>query len=151
MFLAACDIRDRNDRLEEAVVADFEAVESGKVPDRSHWAARYPDLAAELEALVAHQDQVDSEAAASARLDHPNIVPLYEVGEADGRPYFSMKLIEGGSLAQRGLQGPRTETRGLVKLVATVARALHHAHQRGIIHRDLKPANILLDAGGEPH
>src|SRR6478736_5298675 len=60
MPLAACDIRDRNDRLEEAVVAYFEAVESGQVPDRSQWAARYPELAAELAEFFANQDQVDS-------------------------------------------------------------------------------------------
>src|ERR1051325_7600122 len=60
MPLVACDVRDRNDRLEEAVVAYFEARESGKVPDRSHWTARYPDLAAELEEFFANQDQVDS-------------------------------------------------------------------------------------------
>src|SRR5262249_7022372 len=60
MVLAPCDIRDRNDRLEEAVVAYFEAVESGHTPDRSQWAARYPELAAELAEFFANQDQVDS-------------------------------------------------------------------------------------------
>src|SRR5262249_48802305 len=90
-----------------------------------------------------------AEAATIGRLEHPNIVPVYEVGEHQGRHYFSMKLIKGGSLSRHLTlfnTGPLT-----APLLARVARAVHYAHQRGILHRDLKPANILLDSNGQPH
>jgi serine/threonine protein kinase/WD40 repeat protein len=90
-----------------------------------------------------------AETEAVARLDHPNIVPIYEVGELKGAPYFTMKLVEGGSLMDRvdGLISPGETARTIVK----VARAVQHAHERGVLHRDLKPGNILLDAQGEPY
>jgi tetratricopeptide (TPR) repeat protein/predicted Ser/Thr protein kinase len=91
-----------------------------------------------------------SEAEIAATLDHPNIVPIYEVGERDGQHYFTMKRIQGGSLVQH-LRLFAHSSRASARLVAKVARAVHHGHQRGILHRDLKPANILLDARGRPH
>jgi WD40 repeat protein/tRNA A-37 threonylcarbamoyl transferase component Bud32 len=91
-----------------------------------------------------------NEAATVALLDHPYVVPVYEVGERDGQMYFSMKLLSGGSLAGQ-LDRFRTQPRLAAEVVAQVARAVHHAHQRGVLHRDLKPSNILLDAEGQPH
>ncbi len=90
------------------------------------------------------------EASAAAGLDHQNIVPIYEIGEHDGRQYFSMKLVDGSSLRREmaTFQGRPTEA---ARLMVAVARAVHYAHQHGIIHRDLKPANILLDKQGQPH
>jgi tetratricopeptide (TPR) repeat protein/tRNA A-37 threonylcarbamoyl transferase component Bud32 len=95
------------------------------------------------------------EAEAVAALDHPHIVPLYQIGEwapagESPRPFFSMKLIEGCGLSSQ-LERFRNDPRAAARLVATVARAVHHAHQRQILHRDLKPSNIILDRDGQPH
>jgi WD40 repeat protein/serine/threonine protein kinase len=84
-----------------------------------------------------------AEAEAVAQLQHPNIVQIYEVGEHEGRPFFSLELVEGGSLASR-LAGRSQPPRESAEILGTLARAMHFAHQRGIIHRDLKPANVLL-------
>ncbi len=86
-----------------------------------------------------------TEAEAAANLDHPNIVPIYEIGEHDGQQYFSMKLIG------PGVRDQGSGVRETVRVMILVARAVHHAHQRGILHRDLKPGNILFDEHGDPH
>jgi serine/threonine protein kinase len=88
-----------------------------------------------------------AEAAMIARLQHPNIVQIYDVGEAAGRPYFVLEFVAGGSLAQH-LQGTPQPPRPAAQLVETLARAVHAAHANGVIHRDLKPANILLEGSG---
>jgi tetratricopeptide (TPR) repeat protein len=88
-----------------------------------------------------------SEAEAVARLQHPHIVQIYEVGEHDGVPYFSLEFVDGGSLKD-ALAGAPLPAGAAAALVETLARAIQAAHQRGIIHRDLKPANILLASGG---
>ena len=89
------------------------------------------------------------EAEAAATLEHPGIVPFYEIGEVDGQAFFAMKYVEGGSLAGR-LDEIRQQPRQAIAMLNKVAQAVHHAHQRGILHRDLKPANILIDDGNEP-
>lgn len=126
-----------------------------------------------LSGQFADADQVErfrKEARAVAILDHPGIVPIYEVGEFEGRNYLSMKLVEGRSLAsmmgefdlaatrRRTVADGRTpgpalkvRQRELALLLAEIARAVHYAHQRGVLHRDLKPGNILIDTGGRPH
>jgi peroxiredoxin/tRNA A-37 threonylcarbamoyl transferase component Bud32 len=86
----------------------------------------------------------------AGRLDHPNIVPIYQVGEHEGQHYFTMKFIEGGSLSEEVKRFSKS-FRKAAQLVATLARAVHHAHQRGILHRDIKPGNILIDEDGQPH
>lgn len=89
------------------------------------------------------------EAEAAASVDHPNILPIYEVGEADGLPFFTMKFATGGSLEQAG-SALRDDIRECVRLVMKTTHAVAYAHGKGILHRDLKPGNILLDASGEP-
>jgi serine/threonine-protein kinase len=88
-----------------------------------------------------------TEAEAAANLDHPGIVPIYEVGQCEGQHYFSMSFVEGQSLAEKVAQAP-LESRDAAALVRAVAEAVHYAHQKGVIHRDLKPENILLDREG---
>jgi serine/threonine protein kinase/Tfp pilus assembly protein PilF len=89
------------------------------------------------------------EAEAAAGLDHPNILPIYEIGETDGLPFFSMKFAAGGSLRSVA-SALRGQARECMQLMTKVARAIAHAHAQGILHRDLQPGNILLDGRGEP-
>src|SRR5713101_3177498 len=101
-------------------------------------------------ASEAHVKRFRREAEAAARLEHPCIVPIYEVGERDGSCYFSMKFVEGGQLDEVIRREPMPPRRA-AKLIAKVARSVHYAHEHGILHRDIKPGNILLDEKGEPH
>ena len=90
------------------------------------------------------------EARILAKLDHPNIVPVFDVGRTeDGLCFVVSKLVEGSDLAVR-IEQARPSVRDSAGLVATIADALHYAHSRGLVHRDIKPANILIDAAGNP-
>ena len=109
-----------------------------KVIGLGHWATE------------AHLKRFRREAEAAASLEHPSIVPIYEVGERDGSCYFSMKFVEGGQLDAVTKREPMP-IRHAAELVAKVARTVHYAHEHGILHRDIKPGNILLDQKGEPH
>jgi TolB-like protein/predicted Ser/Thr protein kinase len=101
-------------------------------------------------ATKAHLKRFRLEAEAAASLNHPCIVPIYEVGERGGACYFSMGFVEGGQLEEVVKHEP-VPTRRAAELIAKVARTVHYAHEHGILHRDIKPGNILLDAKGEPH
>ncbi|MEO7166231.1 MAG: serine/threonine-protein kinase, partial [Chthoniobacterales bacterium] len=101
-------------------------------------------------ASKAHLKRFRLEAEAAARLEHPGIVPIHEVGERDGSCYFSMKFVEGGQIDEVARREPMPIRRA-VELITKVARTVHYAHEHGILHRDIKPGNILLDQKGEPH
>src|SRR6266540_1348410 len=108
--------------------------------------------------------QVEAEAAAS--LHHPHIASIHETGECEGHHFYSMELVEGagldrrvteyqlpaaGTLTSESKTAARQRQRSIARLMATVARAVDYAHQRGVLHRDLKPSNILIGRDGEPH
>src|SRR5213594_3532526 len=109
-----------------------------KVIGLAHWATE------------AHVKRFRLEAEAAASLNHPCIVPIYEVGERDGACYFSMGLVEGGQLDAVAKSEP-IPIRRAAELIAKLARTISYAHEHGILHRDIKPGNILLDVKGEPH
>src|SRR5207249_7338394 len=101
-------------------------------------------------AAEAHVKRFRMEAEAAAGLNHPCIVPIYEVGERDGACYFSMGLVDGGQLDAVAKREP-ISVRHAAELIAKLARTVSYAHEHGILHRDIKPGNILLDVKGEPH
>ena len=101
-------------------------------------------------ATEAEVQRFHAEAAAAANLDHRHIVPIYDVGEHEGRQYFTMKFIDGPNLAAK-METFRRDPEAAARLMATCARAVHHGHRRGVLHRDLKPGNLLLDAEGTPY
>jgi serine/threonine protein kinase/tetratricopeptide (TPR) repeat protein len=98
----------------------------------------------------AHLKRFRLEAEAAARLNHPFVVPIHEIGQRNGRCYFTMGLVEGGRLDQIAKCEPFSP-RQAAELIAKLARTVHYAHEHGIVHRDIKPGNILLDTKGEPH
>ena len=102
-------------------------------------------------AFAAAQDlaRLRAEAMAAARLSHPNIVPVYEVGEHNGQPWFSMQFIQGMTLSDRLMKGPMTP-REAVTLLVPIVDAIGAAHRAGVLHRDLKPSNILIATDGTP-
>src|SRR5262249_42632193 len=153
-FLAQIDVPDREWRLgnyeilEEIARGGMGVVYRARQRHSRRIVALKRNLSYHADSLETHE-AFRREAEAAASLDHPNILPIYEVGESDGLPFFSMKYSAGGSLAQNG-KALAGRTREIVSLMSKVTRAVEHAHSKRILHRDIKPGNILLDARGEP-
>src|SRR6266446_3473028 len=153
--IAEVDVPDKHWRLGGYEILDEIGRGGMGVIYRAH--QRHPDrIVAVKRVLNYHADSHETlmrfrrEADAAASLDHPNILPIYEVSEGeDGLPFFSMKLAEKGSLHENAAS-LRGQPRKCVELMAKVARAVEYAHSRGVLHRDLKPGNILLNDRGEP-
>ncbi len=96
------------------------------------------------------KERFRAEAEAAKRLDHPNVVPIYDIGEHEGKPYFCMKLIRGQTLAAKLLKGPMIPSKA-AEIMLAISDAIAYAHHQGVLHRDLKPSNIILDENGVPH
>src|SRR5262245_60024114 len=158
--LAEDDAGEQESRRMEMGFGDYELVEEiGRGGQGVVYRARQKSLNRTVALKViglgqwaakAHLKRFRLEAEVAARLDHPCIVPIHEVGEREGCCYFSMNLVEGSQLDEVIKREPMPFRRA-AELIAKLARAVHYAHEHGILHRDIKPGNILLDAKGEPH
>jgi WD40 repeat protein len=138
--VGACELLERIARGGMGVVYRARQIESGRVVALKMLLPQQIDSARAVA-------RFGLEVRTASTLDHPNILPVFEVGEVDGLPYFTMKFADGGSLAQQVRDFPG-QPRAAAGLVASIARALQHAHERGVLHRDVKPGNILLDGEG---
>lgn len=155
-----CDLPTSGDPLVGQTISGFEIIEEiGRGGMGVVYKARQPSLDRIVAikmilrgtfASAADVARFRSEAESAARLSHPNIVPVYEVGEVDGQPFFSMKFVEGQTLAQMLTAGPLDPITA-AKILAPIARAIADAHQNGVLHRDLKPSNILVGEDGQPY
>ncbi len=142
-----------------ATIGDYQLIEEiGRGGMGVVFRARQPSLDREVAVKMIQRERLSSEAdlrrffaeaSATARLEHPNIVPVYEVGDADGCPYFSMQFVDGQTLSEKVMGGPLTQHEA-ARIVAVVAAAIQFAHANGVLHRDLKPSNILITAAGTP-